>query len=109
MLIADCVQLYLNYGPVLTQEILWERKIEVEIGTDFVSWADIYFSNPSYLNQTISRKELYELFYKGDSTRRKYVSSTAFKQKLAKYCNAKRIVFSTQISNGTEFFSFSKE
>lgn len=108
MLIADCVQLYLNYGPVLTQEILWERKIEVEIGTDFVSWADIYFSNPSYLNQTISRKELYELFYKGDSTRHKYVSSTAFKQKLAKYCNAKRIVFSTQISNGTEFFSFSK-
>ncbi len=108
MLIADCVQLYLNYGPVLTQEILWERKIEVEIGTDFVSWADIYFSNPSYLNQTISRKKLYDLFLKEDSTCRKYVSSTAFKQKLAKYCNAKRIAFSTQILDGTELFSFSK-
>lgn len=108
MLIADCVQLYLNYGPVLTQEILWESKIEVEIGTDFVSWADIYFSNPSYLNQTISRKKLYELFLKEDGKRRTCVSSTAFKHKLAKYCNAKKIAFSTQISNGTEFFSFSK-
>lgn len=108
MLIADCVQLYLNYGPVLTQEILWESKIEVEIGTDFVSWADIYFSNPSYLNQIISRKKLYELFLKEDGKRRTCVSSTAFKYKLAKYCNAKKIAFSTQISNGTEFFSFSK-
>lgn len=108
MLIADCVQLYLNYGPVLTQEILWESKIEVEIGMDFTSWADNYFSNPSYLNQTISRRKLYELFYKEDNARRTCVSSTAFKYKLAKYCNAKKIAFSTQISNGTELFSFSK-
>ena len=108
MLIADCVQLYLNYGPVLTQEILWESKIEVEIGMDFTSWADNYFSNPSYLNQTISRRKLYELFYKEDNARRKYVSYTVFKYKLAKYCNAKKIAFSTQISNGTELFSFSK-
>lgn len=108
MLVADCVQLYLNYGPVLTQEILWESKIEVEIGMDFTSWADNYFSNPSYLNQTISRRKLYELFYKEDNARRKYVSYTVFKYKLAKYCNAKKIAFSTQISNGTELFSFSK-
>ena len=60
------------------------------------------------VNRAGNAMHILPLFLKEDSTCRKYVSSTAFKQKLAKYCNAKRIAFSTQILDGTELFSFSK-
>ena len=60
------------------------------------------------VNRAGNAMHILPLFLKEDSTCRKCVSSTAFKYKLAKYCNAKKIAFSTHISNRTEFFSFSK-
>lgn len=92
-LLANCVQLYLQFGVIQAPgERLMQRKLRQEIGEVLISWADEYFSSEEHMKRT-PRKELYDAFINYDPAQRKFMSPTAFKDKLKKYCEWKGLVF----------------
>lgn len=96
-LLANCIQLYLEYGVVQAPgERLEQRKLRQEIGETFISWADEYFSDPSRLNSRLPRKELHDALRTYDPDQRKFFTPTAFKKKFVLYCEWKGYVFNPQ-------------
>lgn len=96
-LLANCVQLYLEYGVVQAPgERLEQRKLRQEIGETLISWADEYFSSEEHLNVRLVRKELWDAFCIYDPQQRKWVTPTSFKKKFQLYCSWKGYVFNPQ-------------
>lgn len=97
-LVANCVQLYLQYGVVQApQERLIERRLRQEITEVFISWADEYFSADSHLNVRLVRKTLYDEYCNYDPNMRKFSNSpTEFKKRLLKYCQFRGYIFNPQ-------------
>lgn len=92
-MLANCIQLYLKFGVVQAPgERLQQRKLRQEIGETIISWADEYFSSEEHCCRT-PRKEIYDNFCNYDPQQRKYITSTAFKDKIKKYCEWKGWVF----------------
>lgn len=97
-LVANCIQVYLQYGVVQApKERLESRRLRQEITEPFILWADEYFSEPSRLNVRISRRLLFEEYCKEDPNARKFTSSTTeFKRRIIKYCQFRGYVFNPQ-------------
>lgn len=97
-LVANCVQLYLQFGVVQApQERLIERRLRQEITEVFISWADEYFSADSHLNVRLVRKTLYDEYCNYDPNMRKFSNSpTEFKKRLLKYCQFRGYIFNPQ-------------
>ncbi|WP_317340334.1 CHC2 zinc finger domain-containing protein [Phocaeicola coprocola] len=97
-LVANCVQLYLQYGVVQApQERLIERRLRQEITEVFISWADEYFSDESHINARLVRRSLYDEYCNYDPNMRKYTNSpTEFKKRLLKYCQFRGYIFNPQ-------------
>lgn len=92
-LLATCVQLYLQFGVVQAPgERLVQRKLRQEIGETLISWADEYYSSETHMQRT-PRKEVYDAFINYDPAQRKFMSPTAFKDKIKKYCEWKGLIF----------------
>lgn len=95
-LVANCVQLYLQFGVVQAPgERLEQRKLRQEIGETLISWADEYYSSEEHCART-PRKEVYDAFCNYDPQQRKFISASAFKNKIKKYCELKGYVFNPQ-------------
>lgn len=94
-LIANCVQLYLQFGVIEAPgERLERRKLRQSMGEVFVSWADEYFTdNKDHLNARIPRKELYDAFCNYDPGVKKFTTPTAFKKKLQMFTEWKGYIF----------------
>lgn len=93
-LLANCIQLYLEFGVVQAPgERLEMRKLRQEITETLISWADEYFSDPSHLNTRLPKKDLYDAFCTYDPAQRKFISPTAFKKKFIMYCTWKGYTF----------------
>ena len=93
-LLANCIQLYLQYGVVQAPgERLEQRILRQEIGETLISWADEYFSSEEHLNHRLVKKDLYDAFCIYDPMQRKYISPTAFKKKFIMYCDWKGYLF----------------
>lgn len=93
-LLANCIQLYLEFGVVQAPgERLEMRKLRQEITEPLISWADEYFSDPAHLNTRLVRKDLYDSFCSYDQNQKRYISSTKFKKKFKLYCEWKGYVF----------------
>lgn len=97
-LLANCIQLYLEFGVVQAPgERLELRKLRQEITEPLISWADEYFSNPANLNTRLVRKELYDAFCNYDPAQKKlFNSTTVFKKKFKLYCEWKGYTFNPQ-------------
>lgn len=92
-MLANCIQLYLTYGVIQAPgERLQQRKLRQEIGEMFISWADEYYSSDEHCRRT-ARKEVFENFCNYDKQNRNFISQTAFKTKLKKYCEWKGFIF----------------
>ena len=93
-LLANCIQLYLQYGVIQAPgERLEQRILRQEIGETLISWADEYFSSEEHLNHRLVKKDLYDAFCIYDPMQRKYISPTAFKKKFIMYCDWKGYLF----------------
>lgn len=90
-LMAECVQLYLKYGVVQAPgERLESRRMRQKMGEYFILWADEYFSDEYHLNIKIKRKDMYDdCMDKASQADKKYLTPTAFKDKLKIYCQWK--------------------
>lgn len=97
-LVANCVQLYLQYGVVQApQDRLIERRLRQEITEVFISWADEYFSDEMHVNRRIPRKTMYDEYCNYDPNMRKYSNSpTEFRKRLIKYCAFRGYIFNPQ-------------
>lgn len=88
-MLANCIQLYLKFGVVQAPgERLQQRKLRQEIGETIISWADEYFSSEEHCRRT-PRKEIYDNFCNYDPQQRKYITSTAFKDKIKNTANGR--------------------
>lgn len=95
-LLANCIQLYLQYGVVQAPgERLEQRRLRQEITEAVISWADEFYSG-THLNARIPRKELWDNFLTYDPAQRKFLSPTIFKKKLILYCKWKGYTFNPQ-------------
>ena len=128
-LVAQAVQIYFRYGYVpVPGDRLEKRKLQAEIGDEFIQWADEYYSDESKFNQRLARKEIYDalLEYVGPS-RRQFYTSQRFSKCLFKWCRLREYIFNphrfdpikgeyiekdddgrgkkTDKSNGTEYFT----
>ena len=93
-LMATCVQLWLKFGIIESpDERLEQRRLRQQIGEDFITWADEYFSKSERLNQQIARKELYDDFMDNFPTQRKYITASRFKNKILHYCEFRNYKF----------------
>jgi len=83
---AQCLQFYLQHGLIESPaERLEMRRLRQEIGDDFLSWAESFFSDPVNINVTYDRKELtgkIEVDVKGAMRWR----TTTIKKKLQLFC-----------------------
>lgn len=96
--VAQCVQIYFRFGYVpVPDERLVIRKLQQDIGDEYILWADEYFSAPEHINRELKRSEIYDslLSYVGPS-RRAYYSPKTFKQKLIKYCRYREYIFNPE-------------
>ena len=128
-LVAQCVQIYFRYGYVsVPGDRLEKRKLQAEIGDEFIQWADEYYSDESKFNQRLARKEIYDalLEYVGPN-RRQFYTTQRFSKCLFKWCKLREYIFNPQLydpingeyikkdddgrgkktdkSNGTEYFT----
>jgi hypothetical protein len=100
---ALCLQTYFKYGlvegPVERLEL---RRLRQQIGEEFLTWADGYysydeitqvFSHPENVNKEIPRKELFDDFLDKHSAQRRYVTATRFKTKFKNYCKYRNAIF----------------
>ena len=56
-LLANCIQLYLQYGVIQAPgERLEQRILRQEIGETLISWADEYFSSEEHLNHRLVKR-----------------------------------------------------
>jgi len=93
-LMAQCVQIYLQYGVVQAPgERLEIRRLRQDVGETFIMWADEYFSDASHLGARTPRKNLYDAYVEYAPEQRKYTTSHSFKKRLMKYCKLKGYVF----------------
>ncbi len=96
-MLACCVQLYLRYGVVQAPgDRLLLRKLRQEIGEQMISWADEYFSADEHIGHSLVRKEVFDAFMAYDPGMRKFITPTAFKDRIKKYCEWKGYVFNPQ-------------
>ena len=96
-LLACCVQLYLRYGVVQAPgDRLLLRKLRQEIGEQMISWADEFFSADEHIGARLVRKEVFDSFMNYDPGMRKFITPTAFKDRIKKYCEWKGFVFNPQ-------------
>lgn len=96
--VAQCIQIYFRFGYVpVPDERLVIRKLQQDIGDEYILWADEYFSAPEHVNHELRRQEIYDslLEYVGPS-RRAYYSPKTFKQKLIKYCRYRDYIFNPE-------------
>ena len=74
------------------------NKLEIQrtIGEEFISWADMYFTEANQ-GKEIDRKEMYDNFleYIGPA-RRSFYSPMGFKARLIKYCELRNLIFNPQ-------------
>lgn len=97
-LVANCIQLYLQFGVVQApMDRLEVRKIKQEITEGFIMWADEYFSDTTRLNTQIARRTLQDSFFESDPQQRKYVTPTEFKKRFKKYCEYRGYVFNPKM------------
>lgn len=100
-MLACCVQLYLRYGVVQAPgDRLLLRKLRQEIGEQMISWADEYFSADEHIGHCLVRKEVFDSFMNYDPGMRKFITPTAFKDRIKKYCEWKGYVFNPQKYDG---------
>ncbi|MGL4519604.1 MAG: CHC2 zinc finger domain-containing protein [Phocaeicola sp.] len=96
-LLATCIQLYLKHGVIQAPGgRLEQRKLRQDITEPLIAWADEYFSEKTHLNSRLPKRELYESFCTYDPAQRKFISSTAFKNKFGKYCDFKGYTLNPQ-------------
>lgn len=97
-MIANCVQLYLQYGVVQAPlDRLLERRLRQEITETFILWADEYFSLSAHINNKLARKMIYDDYCNYDPTVRKFSNSPKeFKTRMKKYCKFRGYVFNPQ-------------
>ena len=92
-LVANCVQLYLQFGVVQAPgERLEQRKLRQEIGETLISWADEYYSSDEHCKRT-ARKEVYDAFCMYDPQQRKFISPNSFKKRIKMYCELNGYLF----------------
>lgn len=101
-LAATCLQLYFKHGIIQAPtERLEKRRMRQELGENFLTWAEQYFSNSSNLNKIIKKEDLYKgsPIPNGDGFGIKfpqdlrYVTITIFKRKLRMLCKYKNWEF----------------
>lgn len=96
-LLANCIQLYLEFGVVQAPgERLEMRRLRQEITESLISWADEYFSDPAHLNTQLVKKELYDSYRNYDTSQQRFITPTIFKKKFKMYCEWKGYVFNPQ-------------
>ena len=96
-MLANCVQLYLRFGVIQAPgDRLLLRKLRQEIGEQMISWADEYFSADEHIGHCLVRKEVFDSFMNYDPGMRKFITPTAFKERIKKYCEWKGFVFNPQ-------------
>jgi DNA primase len=85
-LMANCVQLYLQHGIIQAPaERLEVRKLRQEIGEEFLTWAEEFFSSDDNLNLAMERKAFHEKVEKEVKGAIKW-STRTIKNKLKAYC-----------------------
>ncbi|MDR1198355.1 MAG: DNA primase [Prevotellaceae bacterium] len=96
-LLAECVQLYFRFGCIESpQERIVVRRLRQNMGEDFLSWAEEYFSDTQRKNIRIARKDLYDSFLDRFPAQRKYCTATLFKKRIQYYCSWKGYKFNPQ-------------
>lgn len=96
-LLAECVQLYLQYGVVQApSDRIENRQLRQFIGEEFIGWAEEYYSNLEHLDVRIPRKQIYDAFLEYAPEQRRWTSSTIFKKKIMKFCDWKGFLFNPQ-------------
>lgn len=104
-LIANCIQLYLEFGVVEAPgDLLSLRNLKDAIGEKFMIWADEYFyeedkiSGKNKLNVPVKRSDLYAIFLaKYPMDAKNAISTTLFKKKLIKWCEYKGLCLNPQM------------
>lgn len=102
-LVAKSLQIFFKYGYIATPgERLEKRKLLQEIGDEFKLWADEYYApaerpedrDKCHLNAKLTRKEIYDDFLNTvGSSRSKFYTPKAFKNRLKKYCELENLIF----------------
>lgn len=87
-MVAQCIQLYFRFGVVESpSERIEIRRLRQDLGEEFILWADEYFSDQAHLNNSITRKDMYDaLLANVGVAREKFYTPTIFKKKIVKYC-----------------------
>ncbi len=96
-LVANCISMYLKFvndkiEPPL--ENIEKRNLRTQIGESFLAWATDYFSEPTHLNTTICKDEIFDLALPNlTSNTRKHMDKRKFKDKIRLFCKYKGFEF----------------
>lgn len=96
--VATCIRIYFRFGYVPSPgDRLRKRKLRLELGEEFIDWADKYYAEPGRINTRLVRKDIYDALieYVGPN-RRVYYSPTTFGKKIRKYCEFRDYIFNPQ-------------
>lgn len=107
-LVIFCSKIYLKYGLIEGEnENLELRKLRQEIGEQFITWSEIYFTPEMNLDIELERQLVYKEFeYAFPQFVKKYCDTRAFKKKCQKYAKMKSWEFEERKSGGKEYFKF---
>lgn len=112
-LMATCLQLYLQHNIITAPNTtLVKRRLRQEMGEEFFAWADTYFMEDNLkLNSRLEKDEMYNAMLEKLPMFRKFLTTTAFKKRIKKYCEYKGYSFNPQKkgeddkSSGVEYFT----
>lgn len=71
----------------------YQQQLIQYMGENFISWADMHFSNEDRRTERISLKELYGMFLESYPEHSKYTSPSTFSHKIKRYCEWKGFNF----------------
>lgn len=97
-MLAQCIQLYMQLGVVQSpEERLEKRMLRQEMGENFLSWADEYFSDTQKINIPIPKKTLYDTYLAYYPEDRKFSSPTKFKRQIEAWIKYHEYVLNPQM------------
>lgn len=108
-LAATALHLYFKHGIIeAPTERLEQRRMRQELGENFLTWAEVYFSNSKNLNEKLIKEDMYSgaPIGHGDGfvikfpNDRKFITPTRFKSKLKLLCKYKNWVFNPAKEGG---------
>ncbi len=92
----------------------YQQQLIRYMGDNFISWADMHFSNEDRRTESISLKELYGKFLESYPEHSKYTPPSAFRYKIKKYCewkgfNFKPLFFDAKLGRAFSYEDITKE